>query len=231
MRESRAYLELTGRDKKMDVKHSTRNKLRAGEEKVGLKGESTGRQVRHEPLHGELAKEGDPDQKRPEEGGESCEKKKRWEKVMISFWAPGSPGSRVITQGSEEDSTIIDSSRSNEAAADTASYCLQISQLSEKRKVLVLSVGRLLKHNLRPLFSQINCVSINIVENGSLTSAAHDEGKCCLYPRKVPNMLKAKDLSGSASVPRTLHSSTLQHFNSSTGLSRLEVCHHQYPCH
>ena len=28
MRESRAYLELTGRDKKMDVKHSTRNKLR-----------------------------------------------------------------------------------------------------------------------------------------------------------------------------------------------------------
>ena len=57
---------------------------------------------------------------------------------MISFWAPGSPGSRVITQGSEEDSTIIDSSRSNEAAADTASYCLQISQLSEMRKDLVV---------------------------------------------------------------------------------------------
>ena len=145
---------------------------------------------------------------------------------MISFWAPGSPGSRVITQGSEEDPTIIDSSRSNEAAADTATVTI-----SCQRKVLVLFVGRLLKHDLRPLFSQINCVSINIVENGSLTSAAHDEGKCCLYPRKVPNMLKAKDLSGSASVPRTLHSSTLQHFNSSTGLSRLEVCPHQYPCH
>ena len=147
---------------------------------------------------------------------------------MISFWAPGSPGSRVITQGSEEDSTIIDSSRSNEAAADTATV---FKLVSCQRKVLVLFVGRLLKHDLRPLFSQINCVSINIVENGSLTSAADDKGKCCLYPRKVPNMLKAKDLSGSASVPRTLHSSTLQHFNSSTGLSRLEVCPHQYPCH
>ena len=92
-----------------------------------MKGEATWRQVRHEPLHGELAKEGDPDQKRPEEGGESCEKKKRWEKVMISFWAPGSRGSRVITQGSEEDSTIIDSSRSNEAAADTATVFKLVS--------------------------------------------------------------------------------------------------------
>ena len=139
---------------------------------------------------------------------------------MISFWAPGSPGSRVITQGSEEDSTIIDSSRSNEAAADTATVFKLVSCQRKGR----FWCCRLLKHDLRPLFSQINCVSINIVENGSLTSAADDKGKCCLYPRKVPNMLKAKDLSGSASVPRTLHSSTLQHFNSSTGLSRLEVC-------
>ena len=46
---------------------------------------------------------------------------------MISFWAPGSPGSRVITQGSEEDSTIIDSSRSNEAAADTATVFKLVS--------------------------------------------------------------------------------------------------------
>ena len=74
MRESRAYLELTGRDKKMDVKHSTRNKLRAGEEKVGLKGESTGRQVRHEPLHGELGKEGQG-AKQGRKRRESCGKK------------------------------------------------------------------------------------------------------------------------------------------------------------
>ena len=37
--------------------------MRAPWEKVRLKGESTGGQVRHEPLHGELAKEGDADKK------------------------------------------------------------------------------------------------------------------------------------------------------------------------
>ena len=105
------------RTSKTDLTYSTRNALRERTEKVELKGESTRRQVRHEPLHGELAKEGDAHKKGGEEGGESWEKK-RWEKVMISFWARGSPGSRVITQGSEEDPTIIDSSRSN-GAADT----------------------------------------------------------------------------------------------------------------
>ena len=41
--------------------------------------------------------------------------KEEVEKVMISFWAArGSPGSQVITQGSEEDPTIIDSSRGME---------------------------------------------------------------------------------------------------------------------
>ena len=46
---------------------------------------------------------------------------------MISFWARGSPGSQVITQGSEEDPTIIDSSRSN-GAADTATVFKLVSR-------------------------------------------------------------------------------------------------------
>ena len=59
--------------------------------------------------------------------------KKRWEKVMISFWAArGSPGSQVITQGSEEDPTIIDSSRRN-GAADTATVFKLVSRQIEGR--------------------------------------------------------------------------------------------------
>ena len=59
------------RTSKTDLTYSTRNALRERTEKVELKGESTRRQVRHEPLHGELAKEGVGHKKRPEEGGES----------------------------------------------------------------------------------------------------------------------------------------------------------------
>ena len=220
MRESRAYLELTGRDKKMDVKHSTRNKLRGKSRTKGW----VDRAASPTRTSSRWARQ---------RGGPRPKKARRrrgelWEEEEVGksndkFLGPGVPGvagdnSRVW--GGFDDYRFFTQQRSGGGHR----YCLQISQLSEKRKVLVLSVGRLLKHDLRPLFSQINCVSINIVENGSLTSAADDKGKCCLYPRKVPNMLKAKDLSGSASVPRTLHSSTLQHFNSSTGLSRLEVC-------
>ena len=43
-----------------------------------------------------------------------------WEEVMISFWVPESPGSRVITQRCEEDPTIIDSSRANAASVHVA---------------------------------------------------------------------------------------------------------------
>ena len=53
---------------------------------------------------------------------------------MISFWAArGWPGSQVITQGgSEEDPTIIDSSRRN-GAADTATVFKLVSRQREGR--------------------------------------------------------------------------------------------------
>ena len=59
------------------------------------------------------AKRGRAQNKAEEEG-------ELWEEVMISFWAPGSPGSRVITQRCEEDPTIIDSSRANAASVHVA---------------------------------------------------------------------------------------------------------------
>ena len=172
------------------------------EEKVGLKGESTGRQVRHEPLHGELAKEGDPDQKRPEEGGESCEKKKRWEKVMISFWAPGSPGSRVITQRCEEDPTIIDSSRANAASVHVATvfklvFCQRWGRIWSLKGFgnFVLWIKR--------------TKSDRICDTGHWLLQPLDKGECCLIWDKSQICWEAR-LSGSASVPQDLTT----HFNS-----------------
>ena len=69
---------------------------------------------------------------------------------MISFWARGSPGSQVITQGSEEDPTIIDSSRSNGAAGRHPATVFKLVSLSREEEDLdiVHTVG-FVKHQHR----------------------------------------------------------------------------------
>ena len=125
-----------------------------------------------------------------------------WEEVMISFWAPGSPGSRVITQRCEEDPTIIDSSRANAASVHVATVFKLVFCQRWGRIWSLKGFGNFVLW-IKRTKSDRSC------DTGHWLLQPLDKGECCLIWDKSQICWEAR-LSGSASVPQDLTT----HFNS-----------------
>ena len=125
-----------------------------------------------------------------------------WEEVMISFWAPGSPGSRVITQRCEEDPTIIDSSRANAASVHVATVFKLVSCQRWGRIWSLKGFGNFVLW-IKRTKSDRSCWY------GSLTASAPWQRRMLPYLRQVPNMLR-----GAFEWQRICATGLTTHFNS-----------------
>ena len=137
-------------------------------------------------------------------GGKTRQKKEGelWEEVMISFWAPGSPGSRVITQRCEEDPTIIDSSRANAASVHVATVFKLVSCQRWGRIWSLKGFGNFVLW-IKRTKSDRSCWY------GSLTASAPWQRRMLPYLRQVPNMLR-----GAFEWHRICATGLTTHFNS-----------------